>query len=787
MASESKSNPFEMPDSSPPETSVSNMSSAQENELASTAAHTTGPSDLEKKRSEAPGPSSIGIGALDMAPDHEETSRDGDAKNVVSDQENAPLETSDPSSVHTANSMVSERMETLTEPIGDGMASDSVNSLAGSTVHNMTSDQENTSIALDIGSMVSPHRTNHQDTQYAHDFSHAPRDPGLHPQTVVLTRLDTMSREVAQDLIDFATGETTQVRIPNLQVTYQDRQRDLRDDIGAVTALIQIERNDTHEMAAPAHRIIRTSPGYTAYIRRYLQAPINYNMAQNVDFHGCVFCFDESTEGLILLPCEHSICRICLNHHITSSTRIISQFPPRCCFHALDVEAVQEHLDPDVIEGFNAVVEQYSDRSQFFCANKYCSAYINTQRLQQAQGQFVKCHDCGQDTCKGCKQGADQHHCPAPNEQMSAADRELIEQRGYKRCPACGTLCEREDGCPKMPCVCGQSFCILCGRKWPVIGMCKCSPTQTMGGHRVRVRRNFRQPYIGNAARVATFADQHLRLTPEEQNRHRVMAQATREDASGGDLARSEARFYATINVPSPQRDRPPQATVPEQPAAEAGRDLRRQLQELPHRLQRLWQGDNSRGQRNSARSVPDELREAERNVQFWEDFFGNGARIAGNTPPRRPASNQPMARAPSARPVVSPPRPAPGLSANTFLNAYLNPRQAPMPPGDDNITITRPGTRERAIRSEGSPPDSAALAASDTRDHVHRFGWLRSFRSIYRLRDGTPGYFYANGLIATRRSHEEPPAARPQDLEADQQSRDPRASIFSRAFDRRP
>ncbi|VDK29685.1 unnamed protein product, partial [Anisakis simplex] len=35
-----------------------------------------------------------------------------------------------------------------------------------------------------------------------------------------------------------------------------------------------------------------------------------------------------------------------------------------------------------------------------------------------------------------------------------------------KRCPFCGTFCERSDGCNHMTCVCGESFCYVCGEKW---------------------------------------------------------------------------------------------------------------------------------------------------------------------------------------------------------------------------------------------------------------------------------------------------------------------------------
>ncbi|VDK35733.1 unnamed protein product [Anisakis simplex] len=35
-----------------------------------------------------------------------------------------------------------------------------------------------------------------------------------------------------------------------------------------------------------------------------------------------------------------------------------------------------------------------------------------------------------------------------------------------KKCPFCGTFCERSEGCNHMTCTCGEAFCYVCGGKW---------------------------------------------------------------------------------------------------------------------------------------------------------------------------------------------------------------------------------------------------------------------------------------------------------------------------------
>ncbi|KAL6241253.1 hypothetical protein RBB50_011932 [Rhinocladiella similis] len=796
------------------------MSSPQEDTLVDTDAHTTASSAQESNRSEPPAPSPTDFGALD----------------TVSDQESERLEPPDSSSDDAApNSMASDPMDTLTDPGAQDMASDEVNTLADPSVQdmasdpvneladpsvqdrasdpvnalgdpgiqNMTSDEESTD--TDTNSMASGHQADHLGLPYLYDPQPgAPRVPGLHAQSVVLSRVNLLSREVAQGLIDFAAGVTSRVLIPNVRLTYR-YSGGPRDAIGAGPAPHRAEHNAAQDTTTPNPTIIRESPGYAAYIRRYLR---DGNGVQNVDFHDCVSCFEISTEDHSLLPCGHSICRVCLNNQMFCATRSMGQFPPQCCFRALDVEALQDHLHADVIRRFNDVVEEYSDRSRFFCANKYCSAYINTRSLQQAQGKFVMCHKCGQETCKECKQGADVHHCKTLDEQMAPADRQLIEELGYKRCPTCGTLCERERGCPQMPCPCGQAFCIICGDKWPDHGMCNCLPLEIPRGRTIGVnatlgpregpfdrsigaRPNFRQTYGGGPVPPlqpgTTFAEQRIRLTPDRQHQFRERAQAAREEASRGELARNQARFYAAnsgVNVRSSRPARLPYPTVAETPAAGPAREIARQWQDLQNRIQRLWQNANSREERNRPRSVPDELREAERNVQFWEEFFGNGRRLGAHAATRQRASNQPVPSTPNVSPVVSPPRPVPGSSANESGSAFLNPRQAPTPPRGGS-RVTRRASTEQTMRSADGSPGSATHAESDAHNNRTRFGWLRSFRSMARLREGdnaTLGSAHGTREDPTRRSHEEPLPTRPGDLEADQPE-NPDTNVSSRTF----
>lgn len=53
-----------------------------------------------------------------------------------------------------------------------------------------------------------------------------------------------------------------------------------------------------------------------------------------------------------------------------------------------------------------------------------------------------------------------------PGAALDAAMVALVEERGWTRCPACGTAVERIAGCAHMTCACGGEFCYDCGAVW---------------------------------------------------------------------------------------------------------------------------------------------------------------------------------------------------------------------------------------------------------------------------------------------------------------------------------
>eukprot|EP00931_Biecheleriopsis_adriatica_P119532 TRINITY_DN94761_c0_g1_i1.p1 TRINITY_DN94761_c0_g1~~TRINITY_DN94761_c0_g1_i1.p1 ORF type:complete len:254 (+),score=33.07 TRINITY_DN94761_c0_g1_i1:67-762(+) len=117
--------------------------------------------------------------------------------------------------------------------------------------------------------------------------------------------------------------------------------------------------------------------------------------------------------------------------------------------------------------------------------HKPCPSCKRTDRLESPRGsRAVHCHRCGTARCLICHNMWSRDHKCRRSTHMARAWREFrnshqdtsdfdteLKPMGYKRCPACGVPCEKDDpdACDHMTCVCGHEFCWVCGEDRAVI------------------------------------------------------------------------------------------------------------------------------------------------------------------------------------------------------------------------------------------------------------------------------------------------------------------------------
>jgi len=185
----------------------------------------------------------------------------------------------------------------------------------------------------------------------------------------------------------------------------------------------------------------------------------------------CGICLDTFPEESItrLNPCDHAFCRECIHRLIVS--QIESRSSPGLC---PTCTAEPENNRPESIGKVtrNLVLEigitqkQYDiwaemEMAEFFILLQ-CRGYFDREVFNEARNLHCPIGGCRYVWCKECQQQfvakGPKHSCDGSSEL-----KRLVEEKGWKYCPACNTPCEKISGCNSVYCRCRTTFCYKCG------------------------------------------------------------------------------------------------------------------------------------------------------------------------------------------------------------------------------------------------------------------------------------------------------------------------------------
>lgn len=168
----------------------------------------------------------------------------------------------------------------------------------------------------------------------------------------------------------------------------------------------------------------------------------------------CPVCLVPRVPSLILNPlsCNCKYCVYCIRELFTISLQSengISNYPARCCGDVIDHILIQDSLTPQLRKAYKSKAEEMASNDPLYCGNTKCGAFILEANIKD---DFGSCGKCKMKTCvkKECNKTKAEHlgvHTICPGQLDTEELRTLAEEQGWKRCPKCYALTERNRGC----------------------------------------------------------------------------------------------------------------------------------------------------------------------------------------------------------------------------------------------------------------------------------------------------------------------------------------------------
>jgi hypothetical protein len=174
----------------------------------------------------------------------------------------------------------------------------------------------------------------------------------------------------------------------------------------------------------------------------------------------CIVCGDEQHREELIRPCEHGYCDSCLQNGFKSA--LLSKTPFKCCKKALSVEGCLG-LSTEFVAEYEEMILELSTLKPLYCSNAQCAKFLPPRVIV---GDIGTCEKCRSQTCRHCRRRVHPGtFCEEDTETKAVKD--LARQKGWKTCPGCNHLIERQSGCLHMICSrCQTAFCYRCSKRW---------------------------------------------------------------------------------------------------------------------------------------------------------------------------------------------------------------------------------------------------------------------------------------------------------------------------------
>jgi len=174
----------------------------------------------------------------------------------------------------------------------------------------------------------------------------------------------------------------------------------------------------------------------------------------------CMICGDEQHRDELLRPCKHGWCEGCLQDGFKNA--LSSRTPLKCCKEVLRVQDCAA-LEDVFVQEYGEMMLELSTPNPIYCSNARCARFLPPLTII---GDVGTCKTCKTRTCRHCKKRLHPGtFCEEDQETMAV--KELGKAKGWKTCPGCNHLIERQSGCLHIVCTrCQTAFCYRCSKPW---------------------------------------------------------------------------------------------------------------------------------------------------------------------------------------------------------------------------------------------------------------------------------------------------------------------------------
>ena len=174
----------------------------------------------------------------------------------------------------------------------------------------------------------------------------------------------------------------------------------------------------------------------------------------------CIVCGDEQHREELLRPCEHGYCESCLQDGFKNA--LTSRTPLKCCKGVLSIDDCSG-LSTEFVAAYEEMMLELTTPNAIYCCNAQCATFLPPSAIV---GDVGLCGKCRTQTCRHCRKLLHPGTFCKEDKETKAV-KELAKKKGWKTCPGCNHLIERQSGCLHMVCSrCQTAFCYRCSKPW---------------------------------------------------------------------------------------------------------------------------------------------------------------------------------------------------------------------------------------------------------------------------------------------------------------------------------